>query len=56
MHYNKRTPTDDTVGVSFYFTSPHFYARTIKPRNEKFTEFISVDFLYPFSVELVFCE
>lgn len=56
MHYNKKTLTNNTVGVSLCFTSPHFYARTIRPRNEKFTEFISVDFLYPFSVELVFYE
>lgn len=33
-----------------------FNKRTIRPRNEKFTEFISVDFLYPFSAELVFYE
>ena len=41
---------------AFNFTSPHFYARTNCPLFEKFTVFISVDFLYPFSVELVFCE
>lgn len=33
-----------------------FNKRTIRPQNEKFTEYISVDFLNTLSAEPVFCE